>query len=696
MGQGVAILSDDTTPRPQPESHRWLAGNIRDPVLLGALAVVALAFVAYLAGLRALYVPLLILVDAAALPVPKLMRSVVGRLVMGLLYVSALVQVAQVAQFFAARSSGFAVAAGITALINAAFLILTPARSRTVREIPRFTSSDAGALLAALIFLVPFAAVVAGHQTTVRIAEIGGQQNVDAISQFMMIGDLLKDQHLTYGMAGVFGGFGDAVHGYGVPLGAYAMLAFLESTFTTSHLALGWHGAELLYFSEYMVSGALLSFVVVKFCHTWLQLLRSDPSTHLIGRLVPVCAGIAVAVPLVVFYELNLVWLGFLVYIYVLTVTTCAFMCIVEFRRPDDEPETVARSLAPQRAVYMIGALVLLYGMAATWPLFVPALGLTLVASLLRAGRLRPPAGLLRSFISPSGIAILGGLLLLLVPVYFQFHYGAGVTGQVNLALDIGAFRYLVLLAAAGLVVLVSSSRWVPLWSRRVTIDVLVPLLIVVSAVALEQLYTLGNATYFAVKTAILPDILTIALGNAVLFAWLWRSALRQPVQLLLLTAVPGIVMLALLGNVPSVLRDSRLLFPGHGQVDFGPTYDADVATFVRLGLDGKLAHYNEVSLHWDANQKAFSTNMELPYWANALTYDASAYDRQASHCFVEVYYTWGTATLDAAEQSMLLSQINGCAELAAQHGVAYYVVTDRASLQYVSRVLRPTVQLAY
>lgn len=692
MSQTEAIPRAERAPRwPAPRAGTSLQQFLRDPVLLAALAGVTLAFVAYIAGLRVLFVPVLVLANAAALPMPRLMRSVVGRLVMGLLYTTALLQIAAVVQFLVARTSGFTVAAGITALGSAVFFLLTPARCRSVQRIAVVSVSDAGALLAAAVFLVPFAAFVAGHQLPVRIAEIGGAQNVDGINQFMLIGDQLRNQHLTYGMPGVFGGFGDSTNGYGVPLGFYTMLAFVDNTFFPTHAALAWQGAESLYFTEYMVAGALLAFGAVKLCHTWFELLRETGTSRLIERLVPLLAGIAVAIPLVLFYEVNLVWLGFLSYLYVLLISLVSILCLVEFRRRDEAEESPMRRLSLDRAIYLIGALVLLYGVSATWPLLVPALLVTLLVSLSRSGLLVA----LRAFVSLSGILILAGLALQLIPIYFQFHYGGGLTGQVNIASDIGQFRYFMLLAASGVVVLAVSMRWVPLWSRRLTIDVVVPMLIVVSAVAAEQLFTIGTATYYAVKSAMLPDIVTIALGTATLFAWLVRSRLVQPLQLLLLTALPAVAMLGLVGTVPSVLRDARLLFPGHGNVDVGPNFTPDAQHFVQLGLAGKLGHYNAVSLHWDTTQQAFTTSMELAYWANSLTYDASAYDREASHCFAAAYSTWGSG-VDAAEQSSLLSQIKRCARLAADHGQTYYVVTDPGSVPYVAIVTTGIAQLVY
>ena len=697
MNQTEAVSTAERAPRwPVPrDEESWLRQTLKDPVLLVALAGVALAFVAYIAGLRALFVPLLILLNAAALPMPRLLRSVVGRVVMGLLYTTALLQIAAVVQFFVARTSGFIVAAGITAFGNAVFLVLTPARCRALQRIAVVTVSDVGALLAALVFLVPFAAFVAGHQVPVRIAEISSSQNVDAMNQFMLIGDQLRNQHLTYGMHGVLGGFGD-VAGYSVPLGFYTMLAFVENTFFTTHAALGWQGAAALYFTEYMVAGALVAFGAVKLCHTWIELLRETNTSQLIERLVPVLAGIAVAIPLVLFYEFNLVWLGFLAYLYVLLVSIATILCLVEFRSTEEAEESPGRRQLLDRAIYLVGALVLLYGVSATWPLLLPALLVTLLVSLSRSGSSVPRAEWLRAFVSPSGLLIASGLALQLIPVYFQFHYGGGLAGQLNIAGDIGQFRYFVLLAAAALVVLVVSMRWVPLWPRRLTIDVLVPLLILVSAVTAEQLFTIGSATYYAVKLAMLPDILTIALGTAVLFVWLVRSRLAEPLQLLLVTALPAVVMLGLVGTAPSVLKDARLLFPGHANVDVGPNFSPDAQHYAELGLAGKLGHYNAISLHWDTTQQVFTASMELPYWANALTYDASAYDRQASQCFDVAYSSWLAGRVDAAEQSLLLSQIKRCARLADDHGQTYYVVTDPSSVPYVSTVTTGIAQLVY
>ena len=697
MSQTEAIpAAEPSREWPAPRRAPRVPSAVSDPVTLLALAGVGMALLAYVAGVRALFVPLLVLVNAAVLPMPRLMRSVVGRLVMGLLYTTALLQIAAAVQFFAARSSGFPVAAPITVLGNAVFVVLTPAGCRELRRIAVVTVSDAGALLASLVFLLPFAAFVAGHDTPLRIATIGGAQNIDGVNQIMLIGDQLRNQHLTYGVSGQFGGFGDVAHGYGVPLGFYTMLAFIESSVFTSPASLGWHGAELLYFIEYLVSGALLAFSVVKVSQSWFALLHEEEPPRTIQRIVSVLAGVAVAIPLVLFYQLNLVWLGFLSYSYVLLISAAAVLCLVEYRRPGDAAAPAGRIFTRSRSSYLIGALVLLYGVSATWPLLVPALGLTMLVSLTRSGSLvsRPEA--LKTLRTPAGLAIVAGLVLQLVPIYFQLHYGGGLTGQININSDIGEFRYFMLLAGAALVVLIGSMHWVPMWSRRTTIDLVVPLLILTATIALEQLFTIGSATYYAVKSAMLPDILTLAIGTAVLFAWLLRTGLARPVQLMLVTPLPAVIMLALLGTVPSVLRDARLLFPGHGNVDVGPNFNADAQHFVALGVAGELAHYNAISLHWDPTQRVFTSGMELPYWANALTYDASHYDRLASDCFVGAFNTWGSGTVDAAEQSRLLKEINDCARLAAAHGQRYYVVTDPASAPLLSVVMDSAVRMVY
>ncbi|HEX6539278.1 MAG TPA: hypothetical protein VF155_08875 [Candidatus Dormibacteraeota bacterium] len=640
-------------------------------------AAIALACATYLLGVRWVFVLVLIAVSGLVLPVPRVMRSVAGRLTIGCLYAAALLQLAVSIEFLIAPASGFRTAAVITTALGVGLVLVLPPSTRRSLQTSVFTWSDAGAVAVAVLFIAPFAFAMAVHDPLQQIVTWGGRQIVDGPNVFFYVAEQIRNQHFPYGAAGSV---------YTVPLGFYTMVAFVENAFNQAHASMGWPGALSLYIGEYLLIGSLLGYACAKLCQTWVLGLNARPLTAQQGRTLPVVSSLAVGVPLVLFLLMVLVMQGFLAYAYVVATIIVAVICLHEFSEFSHTASSKSDDGDDERPrlVYWLAAAVLLFGTACTWPLLVPPLAVTLLLSLLSRGS--QVRRLARWLVQPVGVAMVVGFALLLLPVYFQFRYG-NLSTQVNVQGGIAPFPYLAVIATVAIALLVSSFASAAPRLRSLTLIVVIPLVILVGALALEQKLVLGSVAYYAAKTALLLDAFGLVFGTALLIAsWLRRKGARA--QLLLLVPVPTAVALLLLLPSGGPLTEARTLFTDDSSGPAATTFARDVQLYTRLGSAGHLKHFDAVSLHFRTDQRVFTANMELPYWAGMMQYDASDYDRAANSCFQHIYYGSQSGTTNHGEQVALLNDVRQCARLAAEHGNLYYVVTDRRSAPEVAQAL--------
>lgn len=653
------------------------------PTAIARLAVSAamvLGCATYLLAAPLGFVLILIAVTGLVFPVPRIMRSAAGRLTMGCLYSAALFQIAASIQFLISPASGFRTTAVITTALTLAMVLAIPPSSKLSLQTSIFTWSDAGAVTVAVLFIAPLAVAMARHDPLQQIATWGGRQVVDGPNVFFYVAEQIRNQHFPYGASGSI---------YTVPLGFYTLVAFVEHSFTQTHSSLGWQGALFLYMGEYMLLGSILGYSCAKLCQAWLARLYDCPRTPQQARALPLISSFAVGVPLVLFFLMVLVVQGFLAYTYVAATIIVAIICLYECWHTSSQREG-GRGEEGQELQYWLAAAILLFGMACTWPLLVPPLALTLLLYLLSTGgRLRRIA---RQLFQPVGAAMLVAFALLFLPVYFQFRYGS-LSDQVNVQGGIAPFPYLAVIAALVITLWVSIFAPAAPWLRRLTLFVMIPLIILVGALALEQELVLGKVAYYAAKTALLLDALALVFGTALLLASLLRRRARL-VHLLLLVPVPTIVVLLLLMPAGALLNEARTLFPDISNTPTNANFSNDVQLYTRLGVSGHLRHFDAVSLHHLADQHIFTANMELPYWAGMMQYDASDYDLAANVCFQQIYYGAQSGTTNHGEQVALLNDVRQCARLAAEHGNLYYVVTDRSSAAYVSRALGGLVRV--
>lgn len=638
-------------------------------------AALLLACGAYLIGLRVLFAPVLIAVSALVCPVPSIMRSALGRLVMGILYAAGLLQIASSIQFLILPSSGFRVAAAITTLLALTLLLIFRPPSRGSLRTRVVTTTDIGALVVIALFVLPFAVAMARQGPVRQIAEWGSLQIVDAVNQFLLIADQMRNQHFP---------FGTGPTGYNLPFGFYTMAAFVERSFYETRAALGWHGAVLLYFGQYLVVMAGLAYAAVALCQAWLAHFTARTLPPPLARGVALIAALAVGLPLVVFFLMVMVSEGFLAYAYVGATVISAILCLLEFGHsaPWSESDHDARR---RGYGYCLAAALLLFGMASTWPLLVPALGLTVLLCFMPIReRLRPLAS---APLRATAMAIVLALALLLLPVYFQLRYG-GISSQINLGGALSSFPYLAVVAVIVVSLIIVASTATPSWLARLTALVILPMVILVGATALEQEFVLGKLSYYPTKTALLLDLLGLCIGTAALLAWQLRRDAGMS-RLLLLVPVPATAVLLLMAPLGDPLHDVRAIFPEAAGVTTSGYLTDDITLFMDLGRKGALKHFDAISMHYQAGQKTFSSDLELSFWADTIAYEATDYDREANACFMRAYDLWSLGAL-----SLLPDQVRQCAQLAAHHGDTYYVVTDKGSAPYVARTFAGLVHI--
>jgi hypothetical protein len=155
-------------------------------------------------------------------------------------------------------------------------------------------------------------------------------------------------------------------------------------------------------------------------------------------------------------------------------------------------------------------------------------------------------------------------------------------------------------------------------------------------------------------------------------------------------------MMILLISTVPNPLKDVRDLFRDAGHQEKPAMIDQDIAKFSELGSQGKLAHFNATLLHYNAESKKFVAHMQAPFWANMMQYDSSKTDFKALHCIGALYSNLGFGTFSDAEQALLVTKLQECAQAAKDRGQVFYVVTDQASAEQIRNTFGDLVEVVY
>ncbi len=639
-------------------------------------AAIALGLLLYLLGIKLALVPILIGANTIALPMPTFLRSWLSRAVIAGLVTMSLLQLGGALQFLLFPSSGFRTLASITAVVSVALLAVAPSptlpRPRSIVD-----TRDCCGVLVAFFFLLPFSPILIGRNSANRIAEIGGLQAIDGPNHYANIEGMTDEQHLDYAIKSYY------------PKGFPLATGFIQNTVFDKQIDLGWQGNALLYFFQYMVWGSLLAYLLFYLCLSWaVTLVRAGP------RWVPLVAALCLGPSLALLYLIPWVYLGFLSYDYVALTIVASLLFLTELSRQRGGAGTPLFADADARW-YILASLVMLYGAGMTWTLLLPPTVLSIVLFMLPANL--HPVAFVKQMATVRALPVLITLVLLLIPIYFQLKYSAtGASQGINSTGGLYGFHSLVLIAGTAILALLAMSSRVAASHKRLLTNIFLPQLAFLSLIVAEQYFAVGEVRYYAIKTALLVEMLLLALGvGALLFAYIEHGGIDLKYALML-PVVPAAIIVLLISTVADPLQGTRDLFRGHSGSTKPPFLDMDVREYVQLGLSGRLQQFNSTSLHYDRMKQKFYSHMEIPFWADMMQYAVTGGGYPALVCIRQVYQNLAFGSFTDQEQQALIVNIDQCASLARDHGRPFYVVTDSSSAPFVRRALGDLVEVVF
>ncbi len=649
------------------------------PARLQKIALAAVvALLLYILGLKFLLIPVLLAANILLLPMPKIFASWLSRLVVSLAVLFSILQIAATAQFLLLPSSGFAVLAGLTVVLQLAIIWWAPAPSEQRR--PWFTKGDACALLVVAFFLLPFAQIIAGRSSVDRIAHIGGIQAIDATNHYAGIAEMTEAEHLNY------------KPNYYYPKGFHLAVGFMENTLVKRHTSLNWTGNTVLFFSQYMILGSLLAYAVYFLALRLLGILQDKTATIKGGTklLLALCLGPTLAL----LYLVPFVPEGFLNYYYVITTIVLGLVFLSELPLTN-KGSYVDVVKDPQARWAMFAYLLLVFGASISWPLLIPPLVLIPLLFLI-PDDLRVHI-LVKRLWNVKFIVIAVAFVLQIVPIYFQLKYsGSDDTQGINLLGGLREFHPFILLAGFLIVLAVWLSKRATEATRQFVSQVFMPMFAFIGLLTLVQYFTVGEIRYYVIKSSLMLEVLILALAVAALVSVYLNASAFKPKHALLLPIVPLFVALFLITTTPNPVKDLRDLFRNHSGTAEPMYFDADLTTYQKLGQQGKIKHFNSTVLHYNTEQDKLFAHMQVAFWANMMQYDSSRGDFEALHCVGALYSNLAFGSYTNAEQQQMKTKLKECAFKAKQRGETFYVITDKHSAPVIRDTFGDVVKVVY
>lgn len=641
------------------------------------ILILTLALVLYVLGLKFVFTPVLIGLTALYLPMPAIFQSWASRAVVGFLMSASLIQIAATIQFLLWPSSNFNGLALLVAVLVAGILLAVPQLGGQKR--PVASGHDLVAAVVVIAFLLPFASIFAGNNSIQRIAEIGGIQAIDAINHYTFIAETTTSEHFSYAQDKYF------------PQGFHLATGFIQHSFVGQPAELSWQTNAVLFFLQYMVWGAVAAFM---FYFLTASFLSKYTDKLLVARRWQWFIAISVTPVVVALYLLPFVNHGFLSYYYICTALLLGIIFLLHIRA-DNVHQPVKFFKDTTSYWFMLCFLLVTYGAAASWPLLVPVI-------LLMTGLLLLPNNAqfwawLRGLWHIKTVPLVAAMVLLLLPVYFQLDFSAREASQsINLTGGLKAFHGLILMAGIALLGVVLWGKQLKSDSKQLLLAIFGPLLLFVGALVLMQYFVVGEVRYYAIKSAILLELLFVALGVTLLTRKVAENTASLKKYSLLMTLVPFAAMVLLIGLQANPFKDLRDLFRDASGQEKPAFFDQDVRAYTKLGIEGKLKHHNSTLLHYNQASGKFVAHMQIPYWANVMQFDASGGDLQSWRCSSALYTNQTTGSFTPAEQRALLDKIKECANLANISGQKFYVVTDKVSAPIIKRELGDVVEVVF
>ncbi len=610
---------------------------------LGALLVGQALF---LVGFRPLYVVALSGLLAVGLPYPRVMQSILARVVAGVLLGMSVLQVAGALQFFVLPGGDFGALSVITTVIVLGLVYAL--RSIPRQSIVMFDRKDLGGIVTALFFALPFAVLCFWGNDLAHITTFASVQGSDGANHYTAIAEMSKDQHLNYRTVAYY------------PKGFHLASAFVLHGLSLNQPDQDWAGNARVYAGLYVVWGVVLAYVVFYAAAQMAETFSRSKRPPLL------LLALALGPPLALMYLCIFGLEGFLNFYYICAAVLCGAMFLYDaaLERRDGQWPVVA-------------SLLLFFGIAMSWgPLLTPALLLMPALYLwpLLPGR---PKALARLLVSREWRWITLVFVLQLVPLYLHVRYAHLSSQQgLNATGGIRAFHYGPFLAGLAIMGYLLVGRSVDAAWRKLAGNVLLPLSILVGVFACIQYISVGELRYYAIKTSYLFEIIALVAIAVVVAEALQRSRATALQRWLALPTIVGLGMVMLAGVSANPFQQARSMF--------GPLVhsvrriDPDVLRYTQLGSAGVLAT-NVVDIH-ENPAHTLSGNAPLTNWANLMQYATDS--RPADGLCSGRIFSLETSPLSSGndQNQQLTVAVKDCIAAANARQRPFYIVTDAGS----------------
>lgn len=629
------------------------------------LSPILFSLALYIFGIRFALLPCLVGYIAYYLPLPSIFQSVFSRLIVAALFVSCLVPILGTVQHILLKQTHFLVLSLILTLAVLWLVWASPKRARQ-SEVLFFGKTDLFGLCIGTLFAVPFLGSLIGRDGLASILQIAGSQVVDAGNHFSAITYFQYDQIMPLG---------------GYPSGFEYAASYWQNLFFRNSLSIGWRANDLLYIIQYIIVAAALGYVAYYFCYSCLVRLMSRNVTG----LKQLAAAAILAPTMIIVYLYPFMAEGFLNYFFVCTVLLLGLIMLFGVSGE-------GLGLGNRWKIFMF--LIFSFGATSSWTLLVPLVLVIAFLYILPASITRAWVGEQLTWRSAPLVVV---MLLHIALIYFQLKtLNIGGNAGINAVGNLHTLHYLVLLAGLGLVVWVISRPATNNDLKRLLVNAMTPSYLFVCCLTLAQYFMVGEVRYYAIKTALFVEIMTLSFATAILVWRLteftkinWKLWFMSPVMLLS-------VVVLLLSATASPLSDMREIFKPSSGIPKPTFYQEDANMFVKLGSEGLLKQSNSISLHYNSGVHKFDGYAEMSFVANLLQKDDSSQDNLAMSCNDKIYgrLEYGTGSSDDA--NTIVSQIPLCAHLAEKQGIKYYIVTDKTSAPYLEDKFGSVANIVY
>ena len=629
-----------------------------------AVGMVVLALVLYLVGVKFFFVPSVIYYLVVTLAFPKVFESIFSKVIVSLIVLYGLYQIVVTLQFIFLPNTQFKISAAATALLVLSTGFLTFKAKHNPETLKWFNARDLGVVVACFFFVVPLMVFCFGRHGVAHIAGIGSIQGVDGTNHFAQISDRQEHQRITYKVGNYY------------PTGFHMATAFAQDSFSVNQATFDWDSNANLYISQYIFVGFLMTFSLYYLAIQIGGRYRSRP------YYVFVALGLAPA--LSIFYLVPFLYNGFLSYFYIVATIACALSFLYEHMRIEQNSDADYQKQGLNgKYVYLIGFLLLIYGASMSWPLLIPALVLT---GMLGSGvALRNLNFNLIKNINPSFALVLIGFAIQAIPIYFQLRYfGSSDTQGLNNPGGLKILHTMVITAAFIMLIFAIVSKNLNPRLKQYLVCCLAPLYLLVGTLAAYQYFSLGEVTYYVIKTAYLIEIFTLVYSVGFLALVAVKSDWSRVAKLFVVIVVPPLLLMTFIGMNDNPLKDLRSLLRSYSSEPKPQYFDDDVVAYKKLGEAGKITEFNSTLLHYDSVSGKFYAHMQIPFWANMMQYGADTEEFKGEVCSGGLYANLLFSTFTQQEQAELTRLIKRCAEIAQETNKKYYIVTDNNSLKMV------------